>query len=492
MFRADGSGLEIGRASGALALLACTLAALAAAPTGSARASFPGAVNGQIALSSDRDPLGTGNDQLFVMGAGGENPTNISNNSYNEESPSFSADGHRVVFVGDPDVGNDELYVEDADGRNRSRLTNTDEDESSPSFSPDGARIAFVSFANGSLDEIQTMNADGSGRVPLLGGDGFDYTDPVWSPDGSKLAYVRDTGDPNGGTDIWVLDLGTHVQAQLTTGPDLHYAPDWSPDGSRIAYVTDPFLLTNTKLVSNPDIWAMNADGSGKTRLTMGPTDDADPTWSPDGSEIAYSQRKAQTSLHTITTFLGEIHVMRADGTGDRNITNDPAFDDTVQSWQPLGQGVNQTPPAFSGPISVAPILTIAPRPTPPFIRAPQPSPALVAAKRGTTIRFRLSKPASVKLAVEQLRRGVKARRQGHRVCRPTSRHVRRKSRCTAFTIRGWIVRDGKRGRNRVRFTGRIGRKALRPGRYRIRAGAVNGIATPARHRASRVFRIAR
>jgi WD40-like Beta Propeller Repeat len=479
--------------SGLLALGAIAFLALALGAAAPAGAGLPGAANGNIAFVSDRDPLGTGNAQVFVMGPQGENPTNLSTDNSNEGGPAFSPDGSRIAFVWSPDFAEDkyagdELVLMNADGSNRERLTRTYDSETEPTWSPDGSKIAFVSFpAEGGTYTLEAMNADGSGRTPLLTAsdpEAIGFREPAWSPDGTKIAYT----DPGGSGDIWVLDLATGTRTQLTNSPNIEGEADWSPDGTKIAYVSDPYILTANSLHSNPDIWTMNADGSDKTRLTQDPQADEEPAWSPDGTKIAYTRRQAETDPQAYFYYPADIHVMNADGSGDQLLLGGP-FSDEAPSWQPLGKAASEAPPAFTGVISIPPRLVIYPKSTQALASAT----AARRHRRRATVRFRLSKRASVKLAVERLSRGRKVRRGHHTVCVPAKRgHVTRRRRCTAGKLVGWIVRRGRHGRNRVGFTGRFGRRWLKAGRYRITAGAVDRRANPARHRRSRQFRIAR
>jgi hypothetical protein len=104
---------------------------------------------------------------------------------------------------------------------------------------------------------------------------------------------------------------------------------------------------------------------------------------------------------------------------------------------------------------------------------------ARISRKPGTTIRFRLSERATVRLTVQRARPGVRVKVKGRNRCLPATRRNRRravgKRPCTRFRKVGRIVRrNRRRGANRIAFSGRIGRKALRPGRHRIVAVAIN------------------
>ncbi len=103
-----------------------------------------------------------------------------------------------------------------------------------------------------------------------------------------------------------------------TTFSDL--GPTWSPDGTKIAFYSNQN--------GNDDIYVMNADGSGRTRLTFEPgRKDYGPEWSPDGSKILYS------------TIDGYIYVMNADGS-DQHSISDPTADDSYGVWSPDGQHI--------------------------------------------------------------------------------------------------------------------------------------------------------
>ena len=124
--------------------------------------------------------------------------------------------------------------------------------------------------------------------------------------DGTKLAF---TSDRDVNREIYVMNAqdGSN-QTNLTMNPATDEFPSWSPDGTKIAFVTDA------------DIYVMNAqDGSNQTNLTMNPAFDFDPSWSPDGTKLAFtSDRDGNT----------EVYVMNAqDGSNQTRLTDNGASD---------------------------------------------------------------------------------------------------------------------------------------------------------------------
>ena len=99
-------------------------------------------------------------------------------------------------------------------------------------------------------------------------------------------------------------------------------APAWSPDGRTIVFVS--------WRDGNGEVYAMDADGSGPRNLTQNPAKDVRPAWSPDGRSIAFVSRRDSQS---------EIYVMNADGSGKRNLTRDRANDD-YPTWSPDGRRI--------------------------------------------------------------------------------------------------------------------------------------------------------
>jgi Tol biopolymer transport system component len=207
------------------------------------------------------------------------------------------------------------LYVANADGSGERRLLPaTATREYDASFSPDGKWIVFTSERDGAGDgqaDLWRVHPDGTGLERLTTDTSVEDAG-VLSPDGNSLAYVSTKGGAHT-ANIWVMDLKTKRARNLTgdgkaephTTMNGYFRPSWSPDGKWIAFSSD----TGEKWQgaengagaghSHPtSLYVMQADGSGKRRLTTITSGNAfgTPKWSADGSKlVAYTIPVQQT-----------------------------------------------------------------------------------------------------------------------------------------------------------------------------------------------------
>ena len=208
-------------------------------------------------------------------------------------------------------VARHEIWVINAGGTDQKHLAG---DGWGPVWSPDGTRIAYTgtrlegpSIRPSQVNEVWVMNADGTDQKQLIDkGHG-----PVWSPDGTRIAY--ETGFAAHG--FWVMNAGGTDQKHLA---DDHTGrgPVWSPDGTRIAYSARRLIDTGDSIDSIFEVWVMNADGTDQKQLI---DKGHSPLWSPDGTRIAYSARRLIDTGDSIDS-IPEVWVMNADGTDQKQL----------------------------------------------------------------------------------------------------------------------------------------------------------------------------
>jgi Tol biopolymer transport system component len=210
-----------------------------------------------------------------------------------------------------------------------------------PAWSPDGSKIVFTSDraldgsdSQSDIDNIWVMNADGSGAIPLtrLTTFGADSFLPVWSPDGTKIAFESTRAldgsnapdGPNGTFNIWVMKAdgsGPIPVTKLTAVNADTFNPVWSPDSARLIYDSSRNLdgsnSSGPNGVATVNMWLVNADGSGETSLTKLTANNSwslGGQWIANGAEILFGGKRALDGSDA--TGSPNLWVMKSDGSG--------------------------------------------------------------------------------------------------------------------------------------------------------------------------------
>ncbi len=323
----------------------------------------------RIAFRSERDGGG-----IFVMGATGESVRRVTDFGYN---PAWSPDGQEIVCATAtfqrpdyrPYLGSRLFVVNVLSGQKR-LLTGIADDAVHPQWSPRGRRIAYWGWSGGARD-IWTVALRGGEPARVTRDEPLDWN-PVWSPDGKYLYFSSDRG---GSMNLWRVpideDSGKLLGAPepVTTPSPYSGQLSFSRDGRRMAYaaqvstvnlqkvaldasrertVGQPVPITQGfRVLRNPDVspdgqwiaftsvgpredlFAIRSDGTGLRQLTDDPQRDRAPAWSPDGKRIAFCS--ARTGKY-------EIWVINADGSGLEQITYLPDGQVVTPVWSPGGE----------------------------------------------------------------------------------------------------------------------------------------------------------
>jgi TolB protein len=212
-------------------------------------------------------------------------------------STAAPAPNHVVFARVSPNPGGLGVFIASADGSGERPLLGASDLDYDPAFAPDDQSIIFTSERQGSADLFR-VKPDGSALERLTDDPSYD-DQAAFSADGKQIVFVSTR--QSGFARLWTMDLSTRRAKVVTTGPGGDFRPSWSPDGSWIAFASDrghamPFAFGRWERLQLADIYIVHPDGSGLKRISDPGHFCGSPKWKSDSRHvIAYCMTAEQT-----------------------------------------------------------------------------------------------------------------------------------------------------------------------------------------------------
>jgi dipeptidyl aminopeptidase/acylaminoacyl peptidase len=298
---------------------------------------------------------------------GSSPPRQFTSGTSRDADPRWSPDGTMIAFTSKREGGVPQLYVMPVGGGEARKLTDLKEDVTQPEWSPDGQKIAFVARVRApeyeevddrkraprritrllfKLDNVGwtfdrpqhvfVVRADGSAEATQITSGDFEDEQPIWSPDGSRIAFAsarQDDWDLSTIRDIYVVPSEGGDPACITAVDGACSAPSWSPDGSKIAHLYIPGVLDDPH---HAQVAVVPAGGGERVVLTesldrnCAPyfTGVREPIWERDDSLLFGAEDGGNVHLYRVAADgSGEPEIVIG---GDLMLTGYDALDGTV------------------------------------------------------------------------------------------------------------------------------------------------------------------
>ncbi len=257
-------------------------------------------------------------NHLCMVNRDGSGLLQLTDEFANDYYPSFSPQGGAIAFASNRSLGSFDLYFMVLSTSSLIQLTDEIGNAFSPDFSPDGEKVVFANRSEKGQTSLYIVDLTGDNLRLLFEGPNYSGANSIvgaaWSPDGQTIAFAMAT------TQLFEYEIflinadGGQQPQQLATGLlGITGSLDWSPDGR--------YLLVSAGPPEDKDIFNIDLQAQTVARLTAGGNNNS-PSFSPDGQFVAYNSLRNGGQA--------DIYIIRADGTEERQLTNNPEPD-----WQP-------------------------------------------------------------------------------------------------------------------------------------------------------------
>lgn len=266
----------------------------------------------------------SGDFEIYKVQKNVNNLYQLTNSPGLDIDPDWSPAGAQVAFASNREEGiGFQIYIMNSDGSSQSRLGPVQPgDNNHPSWSPDGSQIAFQSKRDTNSNpqddnfDIYVMNSDGS-NIRALTIHGADDSEPSWSPDGGKIAFLSER---SGQDEVYLMDPEGANPEQLTELPVLKSGLSWSSDAQDVIFE------------GSGDLYIVDIETKEVTRLTSTANfNEATPAWAQNDSSVIFSSDRTRN---------WELYILNINDSGEsvlQQITDDPAVDRSPD-WSPCNQ----------------------------------------------------------------------------------------------------------------------------------------------------------
>jgi Tol biopolymer transport system component len=235
-------------------------------------------------------------------------------------SLAWSPDGKWIAFNATFKVGADgQIYLVNVENGEIRQITHDPPPKSGISWSPDGKYLIYAEEGDTSALVIRRIDGTFVKKITTISGNGFS---PVWSPDGSKIAFLYSRERFKGSTKLWIMDQDGGNPRQLTDAPIVYNTLSWAPDGESILFLSS---------TSCNKLYSVQIDGSNLQKVLDYPGCIENPSWSPDGNYIMFIGSDRESDLPTSSKW--KIYIAFANGSGISRLAVNPERRPLAATW---------------------------------------------------------------------------------------------------------------------------------------------------------------